>query len=88
MIFVKAGFVFKVQLPAPSTFLNRELGFSNDGRTIPSAMSDLCFICGKSLSESDTVNVVRGLQTLKTSIARNDKRVQYFKYHNFCECAY
>lgn len=46
-------------------------------------MADLCFICDKPLSESDTVNVVRGLQTLKTaSIARNDGNIGYLNTLN------
>ena len=40
-------------------------------------MSDLCFICSQPLSESQTVNVTRGLQTLKSaSISRNDKHIE------------
>lgn len=50
----------------------------NDGRTVLRAMADLCFICDKSLSEGVSVNVVRGLQTLKTaSIERNDGHIDY-----------
>lgn len=41
-------------------------------------MADLCFICDKKLSEGVSVNVVRGLQTLKTaSIERNDGHIDY-----------
>lgn len=40
-------------------------------------MADLCFICGQPLSEGETVNVERGLQTLKTaSISRNDGHIE------------
>lgn len=41
-------------------------------------MADLCFICNKLISESASVSVVRGLQTLKTaSIERNDGNINY-----------
>ncbi|XP_008556708.3 uncharacterized protein LOC103577712 isoform X2 [Microplitis demolitor] len=41
-------------------------------------MADLCFIRDKSLSEGVSVNVVRGLQTLKTaSIEKNDGHIDY-----------
>lgn len=41
-------------------------------------MADFCFICDKSLSEGVSVNVVRGLQTLRTaSIERNDGHINY-----------
>lgn len=41
-------------------------------------MTDLCFICDQPLSESETVNVVRGLHTLKSaSISRNDGHIEY-----------
>ena len=41
-------------------------------------MAALCFICQKSLTEGDSVNVVRGLKTLKTaSIERNDGHIDF-----------
>lgn len=41
-------------------------------------MANFCFICEKSLTEGDSVNVVRGLKTLKTaSIERNDGHIDF-----------
>lgn len=41
-------------------------------------MIDLCLICGKSISEGNSVNVVHGLKSLKTaSIERNDGHIDF-----------